>query len=642
MSDNNKTPESENVSNIIKPKHINKKQPLDLERSKSAPIEKFDEVTGGDDYISSYNYFIYYNSIEPKDPRLPKPTYQPKPNMEFLKEGLKQGLNKVEEVDEYKEEITQEKEKPVENMAAEMNSMNLQDNSNIQMAKPYKGNSNDNKNKSGNSIVDNYKEEEMKNSNYNITEQIGNNPLDRGYYSPPKNFPEINPQQNFGMFPTSRLYPYNFSYSFDCPHYPHYVIPGQRPQEPNNFMSRNYIMQNPMYKMPFPFAGCMGYPNYSNMNELNYKFYPKKDKKMDNGIKKEGDEQPNIEEIIEGAVQMSKDHSGSRLVQQAYEKGSEKERNRIFEKLKPEILNLSKDIFGNYAIQKILETKDEKKNNYIMDCLKGKILELSTHMYGCRVMQQLISVIDEKFLPDISYELKMHFESLIEDQNGNHVIQKLIERSKQGENIDIFEIVYKNISKLSKHQYGCRVIQTLLKKCSQEQINKLFTILYNLVVELSKDQYGNYIIQYILDNKNGYGANPIYEKLKGNIYEFSLHKYASNVVEKALSCGTEEQRKNIINEIIKQDDNSKETLLSMVKDKFGNYVVQQIIEYSDQNFKENIINRIISSQSLGKKNGFSKHVINFIEKLQADGTVNLNNLNRNEKNENDKKGKTKK
>ena len=135
MSDNNKTLESENVSNIIKPKHINKKQPLDLERSKSAPIEKFDEVTGGDDYISSYNYFIYYNSIEPKDPRLPKPTYQPKPNMEFLKEGLKQGLNKVEEVDEYKEEITQEKEKPVENMAAEMNSMNLQDNSNIQMAK---------------------------------------------------------------------------------------------------------------------------------------------------------------------------------------------------------------------------------------------------------------------------------------------------------------------------------------------------------------------------------------------------------------------------------------------------------------------------------------------------------------------------
>ena len=58
-----------------------------------------------------------------------------------------------------------------------------------------------------------------------------------------------------------------------------------------------------------------------------------------------------------------------------------------------------------------------------------------------------------------------------------------------------------------------------------------------------------------------------------------------------------------------------DSLLSMVKDKFGNYVVQKMIEYSDQETKENIIKRIISSQSLKKRDGFSKHVINFIEKL---------------------------
>ncbi len=63
----------------------------------------------------------------------------------------------------------------------------------------------------------------------------------------------------------------------------------------------------------------------------------------------------------------------------------------------------------------------------------------------------------------------------------------------------------------------------------------------------------------------------------------------------------------------------KECLLSMVKDKFGNYVVQKIIEFSDPEMRENIINRIISSQSLKKKDGFSKHVINFIEKLNSQG-----------------------
>ena len=36
-----------------------------------------------------------------------------------------------------------------------------------------------------------------------------------------------------------------------------------------------------------------------------------------------------------------------------------------------------------------------------------------------------------------------------------------------------------------------------------------------------------------------------------------------------------------------------------------------------QKLEKNIISRIISSQSLKKKDGFSKHVINFIEKLNS-------------------------
>ena len=103
-----------------------------------------------------------------------------------------------------------------------------------------------------------------------------------------------------------------------------------------------------------------------------------------------------------------------------------------------------------------------------------------------------------------------------------------------------------------------------------------------------------------------------------------MHKYASNVIERALTFGDEKQRQNIINEILKQDDKMQECLLSMVKDKFGNYVVQKIIEYSDLKTRDNIITRIISSQSLKKRDGFSKHVINFIEKLNLGSNGNIN------------------
>ena len=69
----------------------------------------------------------------------------------------------------------------------------------------------------------------------------------------------------------------------------------------------------------------------------------------------------------------------------------------------------------------------------------------------------------------------------------------------------------------------------------------------------------------------------MYNDLKGRIYDMSVHKFASNVIEKALSYGTIEQRSEIIKEIISKDDLVHDSLLSMVKDKFGNYVVQKAL-----------------------------------------------------------------
>jgi pumilio RNA-binding family len=630
MEENNNNPGDNNKSKVIKPKHIIKKNPLDLERSKSAPIETKEEDTENNDYISSYNYYIYYTSIEPKDPRLPKPTYRPKPNMEFIREGL----NKVDEREEDDEELP--KEKGIEKLTNDINTLNLNDNNKIDNII-----NNEPKN-----LDFNFQGNKL-NMNQNNIDTI-NNPLNMGYYTNfslnQRNNFDNSPAPNASFFPSSGYYNGLSNNNF---------MPQQnlminnyynesRFQMMPNFTNMNVMMPNQMNQ--YPMAAYMNIPNMPNINNLNTKNFQKKNKKLENLAKKEMNEQQNTDEVIEKAVQYSKDHSGSRLVQQTYEGGNETIRTKIFEKIKPEILNLSKDIFGNYAIQKILESKDENKNNYIMESLKGNIYDLSTHMYGCRVMQQLITVINEKYLPMITSELKEHFEQLIEDQNGNHVMQKLIERSKLGENNGIYDIVYANISKLSKHQYGCRVIQTLLKKCSKQQIKNLLEKIYKNVFDLSEDQYGNYIIQYILENQMDIDVSPIYNGLKEHIYEFSLHKYASNVVEKALHCGNKEQRKNIINEIIKQDDKTKECLLSMVKDKFGNYVVQQILEYSDESTRENIISRINSLQSLGKKNGFSKHVMNCIDKLRSSNGNNNNNIGKNQKknSENDKKVKSKK
>lgn len=82
-----------------------------------------------------------------------------------------------------------------------------------------------------------------------------------------------------------------------------------------------------------------------------------------------------------------------------------------------------------------------------------------------------------------------------------------------------------------------------------------------------------------------------------------------------MAFGNPYQKKMIIEEIISKDDKINDSLLAMVKDKYGNYVVQKTLEASDLKTKDLIIKKIINSQVLKKKDGFSKHVINFIEKM---------------------------
>jgi pumilio RNA-binding family len=85
---------------------------------------------------------------------------------------------------------------------------------------------------------------------------------------------------------------------------------------------------------------------------------------------------------------------------------------------------------------------------------------------------------------------------------------------------------------------------------------------------------------------------------------FILINKFSNVIEKCLSYGTTYQKKEIIDEIISKDDLINDSLLAMVKDKYGNYVVQKMIEVADLKTKENIVKRILTSNSLKKRDGF--------------------------------------
>ena len=149
----------------------------------------------------------------------------------------------------------------------------------------------------------------------------------------------------------------------------------------------------------------------------------------------------------------------------------------------------------------------------------------------------------------------------------------------------------------------------------EEEKVKLNKEINKIIIDLCQDQYGNYVIQHILENNKGQNCKEIFKALEGKVYEMSIHKFASNVIERCLHFGSKEEKDHLIDEIILKGERVHNSLISLVKDKFGNYVVQKMIEYSDNSKKDEIVKKILSSPTLKKKEGYTKHVLSYIEKL---------------------------
>ena len=216
-------------------------------------------------------------------------------------------------------------------------------------------------------------------------------------------------------------------------------------------------------------------------------------------------------------------------------------------------------------------------------------------------MQKLLDVLTEEYIIKISNELGKNYLLCIEDQNANHVIQKLIEKLNPKDRDELIQMIITNFSDLSIHQYGCRVVQKIFDFCEEKEKNQILDLINKNLIDLCQDQFGNYVIQHILEKHGGKNCPQIYQALKGRIYDMSIHKFASNVIEKCLFNGTDEQKTEMINELLNKEDNVHDSLISLVKDKFGNYVVQKMIEYAPEKPRMLIVEHIMNNHELRKK-----------------------------------------
>ena len=325
--------------------------------------------------------------------------------------------------------------------------------------------------------------------------------------------------------------------------------------------------------------------------------------------------------VIENASIFAVNEEGSKIIQKIYN-DYPIDRDAIFNKIFPNILNLSITEKGNYVIQKIIECDpgNPDKRIMILNKIQGHIKKLSLDNHGTYIIQKLIENIQEEYLNEISKELKGNYIELIIDKNGNRVVQNLIKRQKKEDNDKIYEEIKNDLVVLSKNKYGCHVIQELLNNCSEINYYKIFQEIFENINDLIDDKSGNYLIQFFLDDKtikNIKNLEIIYQAIKGHIYDFSLNKHSVYIIEKVFELGNELYKENIIKEILELDKVKNDCLTNLTKDQYGNHVVQMILKFSDMNTKKIIIKKILSDSDIKNREGFSSYVIDYVEELNV-------------------------
>ena len=324
-------------------------------------------------------------------------------------------------------------------------------------------------------------------------------------------------------------------------------------------------------------------------------------------------------QIIENTLIFLNSENGSKIIQKIYN-DYPLNREEIFNKIYPYILDITKSDKGNYLIQKIIESdvSEQKKIIKIFNKIKAHILELSIHNHGTYIIQKIIEKIKENYLIDISKELEWQYIYLIKDKNGNRVIQNLIIKQNKEENDKIYEKIENNLIELSMNKYGCHVIQELLNNCNEITYYKIFQKIFENINSLIKDKSGNYLIQYFLEDntiKNIKNLDIIYQSIKGHIFDFCLNKHSVYIVEKILELGNEIYRKKIINEILELNKVKKDCLIVLTKNQYGNHVMQLLLKFCDMKTKKLIIEKILSDKDVKNKEGYSSHVLEYIEAL---------------------------
>lgn len=250
--------------------------------------------------------------------------------------------------------------------------------------------------------------------------------------------------------------------------------------------------------------------------------------------------------------------------------------------------------------------------------LLGNVAMLSMHEHGCRVVQKALESINDIQKIKLATELEGCVLACVEDQNGNHVIQKCLERMPTGKVQFIIDAFKGEVRRMATHCYGSRVLQRIIEYCDPNQVADVYDEIHgnNLSVFIH-DQFGNYVIQNMVEYGRPIDRQKVFDLVQQFLATMSCHKYASNIVEKSLQQANDEEKVMFINMVLGETpppgcdyvDPNNPPLLTMMKDKFGNYVVQKLMQIAEGDQKLLLEQKLNEFLPVLEKLPYGKHIL---------------------------------
>jgi hypothetical protein len=159
-------------------------------------------------------------------------------------------------------------------------------------------------------------------------------------------------------------------------------------------------------------------------------------------------------------------------------------------------------------------------------------------------------------------------------QSANHPVRStLLEEFRNSKNTRKYELkdLVGHFVEFSGDQHGSRFIQQKLETASVAEKQMVFKEIYPHALQLMTDVFGNYVIQKFFEHGTPDQKRMLGDVLQGHVLQLSLQMYGCRVVQKALEVISVDQQAKLVREL-------EGHVLKCIKDQNGNHVIQKVIE----------------------------------------------------------------